>query len=271
MRATFAVLRREWHVQLRYPVSMFSTVIMNPLYQLVLPTLLLGSAFVVAGQSLGLLREAGTVDLAGWLAAGVFLAMVTVGAMTSVYETLDADRTTGALEHTWTTPASHHVYVGGAVLTGTTMGGAAAVVLGAFGVALGARFDGFGLLASVPVMALAVLGNLGFGYLVASSLLLMRRADVLAEVGTMTVVGFSGVTFPLTLLPDVVRWPTYLLPGTWALDLTRVLSLHTRPLAPVLVEVLALVATSSAWLAVGAVAFARADRSVARAGTLAQY
>jgi ABC-2 type transport system permease protein len=268
---TLAVVRREWHVQRRYPISMLNTVVLTPIYQLALPTLLLGSAFVISGQSLGLAREAGTSDLAAWMTTGVLLASITVGAVTSVYNTLDADRTTGVMEHSWSTPASRHTYVVGAVLTGTLFGTGAAVIIGAMASLLGARFDALGVLLSVPAMAVVVVGNCGFGYLVAAALLMLRQASVLVEVTVMAAVLFSGVTFPLTLLPGATRWPTYVLPGTWGLDLTRVATLGTPPLLPLTAEVVLLLLTAAAWATVGRLAFSAAERALARAGTLSQY
>jgi ABC-type polysaccharide/polyol phosphate export permease len=268
---TLAVVRREWQVQRRYPISMLNTVVFTPIYQLALPTLLLGSAFVVSGHSLGLAREAGTPDLAAWMTTGVLLASITVGAVTSVYNTLHADRTTGVMEHSWSTPASRHTYVVGAVLTGTLFGGGAAVLIGAMALLLGARFDPAGLLLSIPAMAVVVVGNCGFGYLVAATLLLLRQASVLVEVTVMAAVLFSGVTFPLTLLPGATRWPTYVLPGTWGLDLTRVATLGTPPLLPLAVEITLLLVTSAVLAGVGYLTFSAAERALARAGTLSQF
>lgn len=268
---TLAVMRREWHVQRRYPLTMLHTVVLAPIYQLALPTLLLGSAFMVSGQSLGLARAAGTADLQAWLATGVLFASITVGAVTSVYNTLKADRTTGVMEHSWCTPASRHTYVVGGVLTGTLLGGGAAALIGAMATLLGARFDAAGVLLSLPAMAVVVVGNCGFGYLVAATLLMLRQASVLVEVTVMAAVLFSGVTFPLTLLPGATRWPTYVLPGTWGLDLTRVATLHTPPLLPLTAEVALLLLTATVWLVIGHRAFSAAERALARAGTLSQF
>lgn len=271
IRQTLAVVRREWLVQRRYPLSMFASVVLAPVYQLALPTLLLGSAFVVAGESFGLASSAGTSDLPGWMVTGLFLASITVGAVTSVYQTLEADRTTGVIEHSWSTPAPRRTYVVGAVMTGTLFGGCASLLIALMAMLLGARFDLVGVALSVPVMALGVLGNIGFGYLVAAALLLLRQAEVLVEVVAMLAVAFSGATFPLTLLPEVARWPTYVLPGTWALDLSRVATLGTPPLVSLEIAVPALVLTSASWAFLGSRVFAAADRALARSGALSQY
>lgn len=251
---------------------MINLVLLTPLYKLALPTLLLGAAFMVGGSSVGLSRMTGTTDLAGWIGLGVLSASLMVGAVSSVFSTLDADRATGVIEHSWCSPAPREAYVVGAVLTGTMFASAASLLLLAFAVAvLGASFSALGSLLALPALVVMVVGNCGFGYLVAAALLAMRRAAALVEVTAMLAMLFSGVTFPLTLLSGVTRWPTYLLPGTWGLDLIRHLLIDTRPLEPLPVEIAALVLTSVAWLLVGRRIFLNTERRLRVAGTLAQF
>lgn len=267
-----AVVLREWRVQRRYPISMVNLVLLTPLYQLALPTLLLGAAFMVNGSAVGLSQMTGTTDLAGWIGLGMLSASLLAGVVNSAYNTLDADRVTGVIEHSWSTPAPREAYVIGSVLTGTIYASAASLILLAFAiVVLHASFDLGGSLLAVPIAAVMVVGNCGFGYLVAAAVLTMRRADALVEIATMIAVLFSGVTFPLTLLPDVARWFTYLLPGTWGLDLIRQLTLSTRPLAPIPLALAGLALTSVVWFVVGRRVFLRAERLLRTAGTLTQY
>lgn len=259
-------------MQRRYPISMINLALLTPLYQLALPTLLLGSAFLVGGSSVGLAREAGTTDLAGWIGVGMFSATLLVGAITSVYDTLDADRSTGVIEHSWASPAAREAFVIGGVLTGTLFGCVASVILLALAAGLlGASFSLAGAVLSLPVVALLVAGNCGAGYLVASALLALRQAGALVEVLTMLAVLFSGVSFPLTLLPHAARWPCYLLPNTWALDLIRHLTISSRLLLPIPLELAAAAATGAGWLLIGRRAFLRTERALRTAGTLAQY
>lgn len=272
IRACLAVVRREWHVQRRYPISMINLALLTPLYQLALPTLLLGSAFLVGGIALGLSTVVGTTDMAGWIGMGMLSATLLVGAVTSVYDTLDADRSTGAIEHSWATPAPREAYVIGGVLTGSMFGSASGfILLSLAAVILGASFSAAGILASLPVLALMVAGNAGVAYLGAAALLMMRRAGSLVEVCTMFTVLFSGVSFPLELLPGATRWPTYLLPDTWELDLIRHLTLSSRLLLPPIDELAGAAVTAVLWLLIGRLAFKRAEGRLAASGSLAQY
>lgn len=268
----FAVLLREWRVQRRYPISMIDLVLLTPLYRLALPTLLLGSAFVVDGTSVGLRGQAGTADLAGWIGLGVLSASLLVGTITGVYGTLDSDRQTGVIEHSWSSPVSREAYIIGGALTGTLFATVAGLMLLGFAVAfLNASFSVPGVALGLPVALLMVVANCGVGYLIGAALLVLRQAEALTDVATMLAVLFSGVSFPLTLLPGPARWPTYLMPDTWELDILRRLTLSAAPLAQAPVETAAAAASAAAWFAVGRWAFLRAERSVRIAGTLSQF
>lgn len=272
IQVVLAVVVREWRVQRRYPISMINLALLVPLYQLALPTLLLGSAFVVGGSSIGLAHETGTTDLAGWIGLGVLAASLLVGAVTSAYNTLEADRLTGVIEHSWATPAPREAYVVGAVCTGTLFAGVSSVILLGFAaLTLHARFDAGGAIMSIPALALMVLANCGYSYCVAAALLVLRRADALVDVLTMFAVLFAGVSFPLTLLPGVWRWPTYVLPDTWGLDIIRHLTLGSRPLLPLPVEFAAATVVGVAWFVLGRWAFLAAERSLRTNGSLSQY
>jgi ABC-type multidrug transport system permease subunit len=267
-----AVVLREWRVQRRYPISMINLALLTPLYQMALPTLLLGSAFLVGGSSVGLSREVGSSDLAGWIGTGLLTATLLVGAVTSVYETLEADRLTGVIEHSWASPASRQTFVVGGVLTGSMFGAVSSLILLAFAVTLlHASFTVPGTLLSLPVLLLMVVGNCGFSYLAAAAVLALRQADVLVELSTMVAVLFAGVSFPLTLLPQAARGPTYILPDTWELDLIRHLTLSTRPLMPVFAELAAAGVTAVVWLAVGRWVFLRTEHHLRTVGTLTQF
>jgi ABC-type polysaccharide/polyol phosphate export permease len=247
-------------------------VLLTPLYEMAVPTLLLGTAFLVRGSPVGLARMVGTTDLAGWVGLGVLVASLFVGAVWSVTATLESDRATGVLEHSWATPTRREAFVIGGVLTGTLFASAASAVLLAFAVVvLGARYHLPGVALCLPVLAVMLVGNCAFGYLAAAATLLMRRAESLIEPVTTLLITFSGVGFPLMLLPVPARLPTYLLPTTWGLDLARCLTLGTTPLLPVPAELAALVATSAGLFAVARVVFLRAERHIRIAGTLTQF
>ena len=68
-----------------------------------------------------------------------------------------------------------------------------------------------------------------------------------------------------------MRWISYLLPTTYALDLMRVAALGTRPLLDVRVEWVLLAATSIVLLVVGRWAWLATEHRLRVMGTLGQH
>ncbi len=271
MGATLAVMRRNLLIARRYPFGTLNMTILTPLYEMALPTILLGAAFLVGGQATGLSSFVGTTDLAGWLADGMLVASLTVGTMFAVSSVITTDRDTGALEQLWTTPIRRDVVVVGSVLTSFLYSLVAntLLILLAIGL-LGARYQASTVFA-VPAVAVMLVGLCGYGYLAGAGALALRRSGGLLDGIGYVVAVLSGVAFPIAVLPVPFRVPAMLLPTTWGLDLLRHWGQGSKTVAPVGTELVALVLTSAAFLVAGRLLFARTERSLRRAGTLNQH
>ena len=134
----------------------------------------------------------------------------------------------------------------------------------------GAEFAGR-LVVAVPVLSLVSIGVLGFGYLVGAIVLRMREANFFVDATDFIVVCLSGAAFPIIVLPWFVRWISYLLPTTHALDLMRVSALGTPPLLPLPLEWLMLVLTSAAFLLLGRWAWLATEHRLRVAGEIGQH
>lgn len=269
-RAAWAVARKQLQVSLRYR---FGTVnqVFQPLYQILLPGVLLGATFAVGGEAVGLAETTGTTDIAGYLFLGMLALTLSSAAFWDVSFTIKQEMDAGTLEPAWLTPTRRETFVIGHTLAGLVMAAVTTIVLVAVGIlAFGAEIAP-SLVIALPVLALTSVGVLGIGYLVAALVLRMREATFFVDSVDFMFVGLSGATFPILVLPDVVRWVAYLLPTTYALDLVRVSALGTRPLLPAPVEWAALVATSLAFVAVGRWAWLATEHRMRVRGTLGQH
>ena len=69
-RAARAIARKELLVFRRYRLNAVNQVL-QPLYQTLIPGVLLGATFAIGGQALGLAETTGTTDLTGYLFLGM--------------------------------------------------------------------------------------------------------------------------------------------------------------------------------------------------------
>jgi ABC-2 type transport system permease protein len=127
------------------------------------------------------------------------------------------------------------------------------------------------IVVALPILAVSSVGVLGIGYLIGAIVLRMRDANFFVDAADFIFVALSGAAFPIIVLPELVRWISYLLPTTYALDLVRVAGLGTRPLLPIPVEWILMAVTSVALLVVGRWAWLRTERRMRIQGTTAQH
>ncbi len=269
-RAAWAIARKELQVMLRYRLNAINQVV-QPIYQVLIPGILLGATFAVGGEALGLAESTGTTDVAGYLFLGMLALTVASAGFWGVGYSIKVELDAGTLEPAWLTPTSRETFIVGRTLSGIVIAAVTTAILVVVGIVLFGAQIAPQLAIAIPILALTSFGVLGIGYLVAAVVLRMRDANFFVDASNFVFVALSGAAFPIVVLPDVVRWAAFLLPTTHALDLVRVSALGTRPLLPAAVEWVLLVVTSIALLLVGRRAWLATEHLMRIRGTLGQH
>jgi ABC-type polysaccharide/polyol phosphate export permease len=270
LRAAWAIARKELRIALRYPLNAVNEVL-QPLYQFLLPSLLLGATFLVGGRAIGLQASAGTDDLAGFLFLGMIVGGLVSTAFWEIAFSFKREMDAGTLEPAWLTPTSPETLVIGRAISGLLISGIASAVLLGLGIVVFGASVSPGIVLALPALLLAAFSMIGIGYLVASAVLLIREPTFLVDATNFLFAMASGVAFPVLVLPIFVRWVAYLLPTTYALDLLRAHAIGARPLLPLWMEWLALVGFALVMLWIGRLVFARTERRMRVQGTLGQH
>jgi ABC-2 type transport system permease protein len=269
-RAAWAIARKNLRILVRYRLNAVNLVL-QPIYQSLIPGLLLGATFAVGGRAVGLAETAGTDDVAGFLFLGMLAATLVYAGFWGVAFEIKREMDAGTLEPAWLTPTRRETFVVGMTLGGVIV----AVVTAAVLVGIGIAFFGAGVaprvLVALPALALAAVGVLGIGYLIGAIVLRMRDANFFVDSADFIVIVLSGVAFPIVVLPEAVQVVSYLLPTTYAVDLMRVHALGTPPLLPIWAEWLALAAASVGLVVVGRLAWLRTEHHLRVRGTLGEH
>jgi ABC-type polysaccharide/polyol phosphate export permease len=124
---------------------------------------------------------------------------------------------------------------------------------------------------AVPAVIVAIVGMVGVAYILAAVVLLIREANFFIDCTNFLFSTASGVAFPVTLLPGVFVPVALALPTTYAMDLLRQHAIGARPAVDPALEYIGLLATTAVLYPIGRWAFARAELTMRRRGTLAQY
>ncbi len=271
-RAGLAVARKELRQMTRYKIDLAATLIL-PVFQFLIPTLLLSATFLVGGRPDGFLRTTGTSDVAAYYVLGAVISSLTFGSFWGAAFSFRREQLQGTLEPLWLVPTRPHSLVAGyAVASFVVSLVAAAMLFGLSVLAFGsAQAHLLTAARALPALVPAAMAMIGIAYLVSSAVLLIRDPNTFVDVGSFALQACSGVNFPVVMLPAAIAGVAYLLPTTYALDLLRVAGLGTRALLPPAIEVAALIAITAALVPFGAWIFSRTERRIRRTGSLGQY
>ncbi len=177
-------------------------------------------------------------------------------------------QTTGTLEAMFTTAASPRLVL---IFSGTWDFIVSTARIG-IGVALSllfldVQFDA-DIVAATVLAILSLMTFVALGLFAAALILIIKRGDAVAALGNIFATVFAGALFPISVLPDWLRWVAYVLPLHYSLDgLRRALlvgdGLSELSANVVIVGVSALVLLPASIIGLGsAVDFVRRDGSV---------
>jgi len=268
--SAWAIARKELLTQLRYPLQLV-TEVAQPLYQFLVPALLLGASFAVAGRAVGLEAMTGTDNLAGYLFLGVIVGGMVGTAFWDMAFSFKREMDVGTLEQTWLSPTRPETFVLGRAISGGLISVGASAVLVLLGMAFFGAEVGEGLWLALPALLLAMASMVGIGYLVASACLMLREPNFFVDATNFLFAMISGVAFPVAVLPWFIKPVAYILPTTYAVDLLRVYALGTRPLLDPALEWVALAVLSAVMIVVGRIVFRRTEHRMRVRGTLGQH
>jgi ABC-2 type transport system permease protein len=269
-RAAWAIARKELRIFARYRLNAVNQVV-QPLYQILIPGILLGATFAIGGEAVGLAETAGTSDIIGYLFLGMLALNLASAGFWGVAFSIRLELDAGTLEPGWLTPTRRETFIVGMTGAALLIAVVSTVILVLIGIWLFGAELAPRLAIAVPILAIASVGVLGIGYLVGAVVMRMREANFFVDTADFIFVALSGAAFPIVVLPDAVRWMSYLLPTTHALDLMRVAALDTPPLLPLTLEWLMLAVTSVALLLIGRAVWLRTEHRLRVRGTLGQH
>ena len=261
--AVWASFLREWQEVGRQKIR-WVAVLVNVAVLLV-PLLLAQLAF----GSEGFAASGGGEHVVAYIALGWLAMQVAQQALMGAQGYLRWGNETGVLPHLWTTRVARWVPIVGVTLFELVQMLVWAVAILAVVLLVAGGFPAVSLL-SIPVILLSFIGFSGIGLAMGGAGLVMRQWRV---PGLINGVAFlmAGAAFPIGVLPAEVRWLSYGLPHTYALDAMRHTLLGTPTLVPLWAEMVILSVTAVVAGVGGILVFNRLDRYATRKGLIGLY
>lgn len=119
--------------------------------------------------------------------------------------------------------------------------------------------------------ALSVFSMLGIGLFFASVFVLTRGARILANSLQTPIYFFSGVSFPVQVLPWWCQWISWCLPMTYGLDAFRKSILAGATFNDVAFDIYILIAFTTVYLVLGYISLKYLERLSAKKGSMSFY
>ena len=261
--AVWASFLCEWQEVGRKKVRWLAVLVNVAL--LLIPLLLAQLAF----GSEGFAASGGGEHVAAFIAVGWLAMQVAQQTLLGAQGYLRWGNETGVLPHLWTTRVARWVPVVGITLFELAEMLVWTVVILVVVLLAAGGFPAVSLL-SIPVILLSLIGFSGIGLAMGGAGLVLRQWRVPGLInGVMFLM--AGAAFPIAVLPAEVRWLSYGLPHTYALDAMRHTLLGTPTLIPLWVELIILSLTAVIGAVGGIAVFNRLDRYATRQGLVGLY
>jgi ABC-2 type transport system permease protein len=271
LRGLWAVVHRQWLLFIRYPTWIVSLFV----WPVIFPFMYLFTARALAGPDgsglAAFVQATGTRDFVGYIVVGTTVWMWQNISLWHIGFALRDDQLRGTLEANWLSPASRFSFLLGAgLLQGFVLAVFVAVAGLEYRLFFGVQFRG-----SLPLVLLAFLLAMpsiyGLGFMFASLVITAREANAIVFLVRGLVMVFSGVTFPVAVLPGWMQSVSALLPPTYVIRAVRAAALGGASLPQLLPDLLALAGFGLFWAAAGVLTFRWMERRARQTGAIGQY
>jgi ABC-2 type transport system permease protein len=133
------------------------------------------------------------------------------------------------------------------------------IIIFPFGLLIGVPLSIPAFVESVPVMMLITFGVVCVGLTIASFLTSLESFGLIQTFVNLPLFFLSGALFPVTHIPDWLRWVFYVNPLTYGVDVLRTIILNGAwtPILPLYQEILILCVFDAAMILIGSYAFSR--------------
>jgi ABC-2 type transport system permease protein len=271
LRALLAVIRREWVIFLRYPSWVVGLII----WPVIFPAgyILTGRALAGPdGSGLAVFNQvAGTENFLGYIAVGTTIWMWQNIVLWNVGLTLRNDQLRGTLESNWLSPTWRFSFLLGSSITELfTMFVFLVVSFVEFALVFGVRLHGNPLMVLLVLLA-AIPSIYGLGFAFASLVITVKEANAFVYLVRGMVMIFSGITFPVLVLPGWMQAVSRWLPQTTIIHAMRNAMLSGANFQTLLPDLEFLLLSGAVLLLAGFLIFNWMERRARRTGAIGEY
>ncbi|MFP3401477.1 MAG: ABC transporter permease [Nitrososphaeria archaeon] len=229
--------------------------------------------YYFTGTALGnkLVSGLGTGNYTSFMVIGLAFQGYVSSTIATVSQRLRNEQLYGTLEYYVLSPSGILGFLVYSSIWGFALNSINAAVILAVGAALGVRFSPSGVLVSSVILALLLLSTFGIAAMSGAVVMVTKQGNPISFFFSTFTTLMGGVVFPVTILPPYLRYVSYAIPLTWALEGLRGALLYGEGIAQLLPVVAVLAAFAGVTVPLGLFSYRAAFDRARRDGTLSQY
>lgn len=240
MKEHLIVIRARFLLKLktyiRYPLNIIFSFV-DPLIWIT-PIYFMSKAFEHNGELTGFSVYSGNSDFMGFLIIGYVMSTYVSTALWQTGLTIKQEMMNGTLESNWSTPTNRMTFLIGSTIFQFFIATIESIVTMivchfAFNFNISGNF-----IKAILFLLPCIITLIGLGIGVAGLILLAKEANAIIDISNALLMGFSGSSFPIKVLPKAIMMVCFIIPVTYMNDVMRNLMINQITLIPVKYEVL---------------------------------
>lgn len=264
------VMRKELKLYFRYPVWVLFDALMPLLW--VMSMVIYGRALVGSLYSVNLARLANTGDYVSFTIVGMIVSSFAFSTLWGMGYALRGEQWSGTLESTFLAPCSRFsILLGKAFSSMLTTLLWVSLQITLVSLVFGLNVRVLNLPLALLFFLIALPSFIGIGFSLAGIVLDFKEHNAFVSFLSSLLILLLPISYPLSILPPVLRYFSYLLPPTYAIEGMRSLLVMDKGLGELTGLLIPLLLFDVFWILTGIMVFAREERKVLKKGTLGYY
>lgn len=264
------VMKKELKLYFRYPVWVLFDALMPLLW--VVSMVIYGRALVGSPYSVNLAQLANTGDYVSFTIVGMIVSSFAFSTLWGMGYALRGEQWSGTLESTFLAPCSRFsILLGKAFSSMLTTLLWVSLQITLVSVVFGLNVRVLNLPLALLFFLIALPSFIGIGFSLAGIVLDFKEHNAFVSFLSSLLTLLLPISYPLSILPPVLRYFSYLLPPTYAIEGMRSLLIMDGSLGELTGLLIPLFLFDVFWMLAGIIIFAREERKVLKKGTLGHY
>jgi ABC-2 type transport system permease protein len=271
LRTIYAVFKKDFIQLTRYPTWFIQLIV----WPLIFPLLYILSAYGMAGPDKSGLEAfksvTGTSSFMGFIVAGTMAWMWVNTTMWSFGTYLREEQTRGTLESNWLCPISKFdLLIGGGLVSVFQAIFISVVSVLEYRFIYGIQFTG-SILEWLLIFIVMMPGVYGLGVLFASIILWLKEANAAVNVARGVMMILCGITFPISIMPEWMRFLAKGIPFTYGIEATRQVMVNGEGLSSAAYNIMMCLVEGIIIFIAGRLLFKVIENKVKNSGSLERF